>query len=98
VAAATDVVALSRLTSAVRETVPGRRGGTWIFDSRKSNVGAGGASFNLVAAFASSSGGVTGDAPQLPPPRTVKACKQDTDAANTLQSRTDAHARVTQSG
>ena len=97
-AAATDVVARSRLTRAVRETIPGRRGGTWIFDSRKSNVGAGGASFNLVAAFASSSGGFTRSAPQLPPPRHVKACTQDTEGANTLQSGADARARVTHSG
>src|SRR5436309_1664244 len=39
------VVARSRLTSTVRETVPGRSTGTWTFDSRNSNGCSSGASW-----------------------------------------------------
>jgi hypothetical protein len=102
VVAATDVVARSRFTSAVRETVPARSGGTWIFDSRKSKAERAGTSFRLDTALASSSGGVTRNAPQLPLPRYVKARKQDTDSADTHQNRSwqesTRTARVTQSG
>ncbi len=85
--AATDVVTRSRLTSAVRETVPARSGGIWIFDSRKSKAERAGTSFRLDTALASSSGGVTRNAPQPPLPRYVKASKQHTDRADTDQNR-----------
>ena len=72
VATAADVGTRSRLTSALRETVPGRRAGIWIFDSRKSKERRRGASSSRGAAADLRGRALTAGTPMRRPLRNVR--------------------------